>query len=151
MPTDNHGTTRQPVLPPHARTAPGVFIIPEADEKAGTMILPSAALPDPSAGDAQFLVDDPARAVQLRPVLQYERPDRKVTPRDRLLVCRTADNPFGTPLHAFVWLKPFERDNTPRNVRIADAKVERMYPTIGAIFRRALTVSETTRYNVGDI
>jgi hypothetical protein len=96
-------------------------------------------MPDPKAGD-QFLDDDPTRPVQLRRAFQWETPHRKVLPSDFILACPKHPT-LGFPLYACVRLKPFQRENTPRNVEKAIRQVERFHPAAGAMFRSAFEAS----------
>jgi hypothetical protein len=92
--------------------------------------------PDFTAGDTQFLDDDQARPVQIRPILEHEKhPDRAYTPADRMLVCRG----FGPKeIRGFVRMKPGYRENTPRNVALAVQQIEKHMPSLGKFFREAL-------------
>jgi hypothetical protein len=77
------------------------------------------------AGDEQFLIEDPTRPIQLRPILASECTHRRVLPSDRLLVCRMPLEPYGVPFYAFVRLRPPQhRANTPRNVDRAILQLE---------------------------
>lgn len=92
--------------------------------------------PDYSAGDAQFLTNDPTMPVQLRPVLASEQtPGRFYGPGDRMLVHL---GPSPIELRALVRMKPGSRENTRRNVEQAIRQVGKFNPSIGAAFRLAL-------------
>src|SRR4051794_16572633 len=91
-------------------------------------------IPDPKAIDAEFFVDDPARGVQMRPILKHEQIDRKFTPADRMIVTTAP----GFHFRAFVRMRPGQRENTPRNVERAVKQVEKFDAASGLIFRRAL-------------
>jgi hypothetical protein len=93
--------------------------------------------PDYSAGDAQFFDDDPARHVQLRPILRHEqRPGRFYGPSDLMLICKGVGL---KELRIFVRMKPGHRENTPGNVERAIQQVEKFDASIGAAFRMALS------------
>ena len=106
-----------------------------ASGERGVIFLPGPAgeprmalwtAPDFLPGDQEFLVDDPSRPLQLRPILVSEQvPWEKYGPSDRFLVVyRRAGEP---DLRAHVRLKPCFRANTIRNVRRAIEKVEAGY------------------------
>jgi hypothetical protein len=102
---------------------------------SGTVEMSRCITPDYTAGDAQFLDDDPKRFVQLRPILKHEQhPGRFFGPSDLMLVGRG----FGsTELRGFVRMRPGYRANTPRNIALAIQQIEDFDPVLGAMFRLA--------------
>lgn len=101
----------------------------------GQVITAFCPTPGYEAGDDQFLDADPARFVQLRPILKAEQtPGRLFGPSDRMVVYRGQHWP---ELRAFVRMKPGERENTPRNVRRAIRQIVKFNRSVGEAFERA--------------
>jgi hypothetical protein len=117
------------------RTARGVFICHGPADGSIAVFSPTI-MSDMKAGDAQFLEDDRARPVQLRPLLQYECPQRMLIPSDRVLVWRPRPGDDAMPHYAFVRLPPFQRANTPHNVAKAIRQLAKFDKGLAAEFER---------------
>jgi hypothetical protein len=91
----------------------------------------------PIADEAQFLDDDPARSVQLRPRLHREQGPFFPYVGTRVLVCRSSE----PGLRAFLDLPAEHHANTPANVEIALQRLESFDPAYAQIFREEIANS----------